>query len=85
MTDGTGFPTDVRRFMSKLKIVDNALGILLEGLENKGILDDTVIVFYGDHYPYGISKDDLNKVLSYDTKADMKFHSLYIILQLKVK
>ena len=71
MTNGTGFPSDVRRYMSKLKIVDNAIGILLEGLEERGILDDTVIVFYGDHYPYGISKDNLNKVLSYDTKSDM--------------
>jgi len=71
MTNGTGFPSDVRRFMSKLKIVDNALGILIEGLEKRGILEDTVIVFYGDHYPYGISKDNLNKVLSYNTKTDM--------------
>ena len=71
MTNGTNFPTDVRRFMSKLKIVDDALGVLLEGLEKRGILDDTVIVFYGDHYPYGISKDNLNKVLSYNTKNDM--------------
>lgn len=71
MTDKTGFPSDVRRFMSKLKIVDNALGTLMDGLEKRGILDDTVIVFYGDHYPYGINKDYLNKVLSYDTKKDM--------------
>ena len=71
MTNGTGFPSDVRRYMSKLKIVDNALGLLLDGLEERGILNDTVIVFYGDHYPYGISKDNLNKVLSYDTKDDM--------------
>ena len=71
MTNGTGYPTDVRRFMSKLKIVDDALGVLMEGLEKRGILDDTVIVFYGDHYPYGISKDNLNKVLSYNTKSDM--------------
>ena len=71
MTNGTGFPSDVRRYMSKLKIVDNALGLLLDGLEERGILNDTVIVFYGDHYPYGISKDNLNKVLSYNTKDDM--------------
>ena len=70
MTKGTGFPEDVRRFMSKLKIVDNALGILLDGLEKQGILDDTVIVLYGDHYPYGISTNHLNKVLSYDTAED---------------
>lgn len=53
--------------MSKLKILDNGLGILLEGLEERDILEDTVIVLYGDHYPYGISTDNLNKVLDYDT------------------
>ena len=71
MTNGTNYPSDVRRFMSKLKIVDDALGVLIDGLSKRGILDDTVIVFYGDHYPYGISKDNLNKVLSYNTKTDM--------------
>ena len=71
MTNGTNLPSDVRRFMSKLKIVDDALGVLMDGLEKRGILDDTVIVFYGDHYPYGISKDNLNKALSYNTKSDM--------------
>ena len=70
LTKGTKYPSDVRRFMSKLKIVDNALGVLLDGLEEKGILEDTVIVLYGDHYPYGISTSHLNKVLDYDTSLD---------------
>ena len=70
MTKGTKLPEDVRRYMSKLKIVDNALGVLLEGLKEQGILDDTVIVMYGDHYPYGISTSHLNKALSYDTSED---------------
>ncbi len=67
MTKGTGYPTDVRRFMSKLKILDKGLGLLMDGLKKRGILDDTVIVLYGDHYPYGISTRNLNKVLDYDT------------------
>ena len=46
------------------------MGVLLEGLESRGILDDTVIVLYGDHYPYGISKNTLNKVMDYDTNED---------------
>lgn len=70
MTNGTKYPNDVRRYMSKLKILDDGLGVLLEGLEERGILDDTVIVLYGDHYPYGISKNNLNKVLDYDTNED---------------
>lgn len=67
LTENTKYPKDVRRYMSKLKILDDGLGVLLEGLESRGILDDTVIVLYGDHYPYGISTDNLNKVLDYDT------------------
>ena len=61
---------DLKRYKSKLKILDNALGILLNGLEEKGILEDTVIVMFGDHYPYGLSTDTLNTVLDYDTNID---------------
>lgn len=67
MTEDTDYPEDVRRYMSKLKILDDGLGILLEGLEDRNILNDTVIVLYGDHYPYGLSTDNLNVVLDYDT------------------
>lgn len=70
LTEGMDIPMDVRRYMSKLKYVDNALGILLDGLEKQGILDDTVLVLYGDHYPYGIPTNNLNEVLDYDTSVD---------------
>lgn len=62
----TEYPKDLQRYMSKLKTLDNALGILLERLESAGILKDTVIAMYGDHYPYGLSNDTLNHVLEYD-------------------
>lgn len=77
MTEGLKYPSDVRRYMSKLKILDEGLGILLEGLESRGILDDTVIVLYGDHYPYGISKSNLNKVMDYDVEEDYNAESSF--------
>lgn len=80
MTKNTKYPTDVRRYMSKLKILDNGLGILLEGLKKRGILDDTVIVLYGDHYPYGISTKNLNKVLDYDTGKDMNAERVPLVI-----
>jgi len=64
-----GLATDVRRYMSKLKYVDNMLGVMMEGLQERGMLEDTVFVLYGDHYPYAISTDHLNKALSYNTKS----------------
>ena len=66
MFNKNGYPSDLIRYMSKLKVLDNALGTLVEGLEKRGILDNTVIVLYGDHYPYAISKETINKVLNYD-------------------
>lgn len=80
MTDKTGYSSDVRRFMSKLKILDNGLGILLEGLKSRGILDDTVIILYGDHYPYGINKDHLNQVLEYDANEDMNAEQVPFVI-----
>ena len=62
----TDYSDDVKRYMSKLKVLDDSLGELLDILEDKGILDDTVLVMYADHYPYGLSTDDLSKVFGYD-------------------
>lgn len=61
--DNTGYPSNVKRYMSKLKVLDDSLGELLKILEEKGILDDTVIVLYADHYPYGLTNSDISKVL----------------------
>lgn len=80
MTKDTGYSSDVRRYMSKLKILDDGLGVLLKGLEDRGILDDTVIVLYGDHYPYGISKEHLNEVLEYDTEEDMNAEQVPFVI-----
>ena len=66
ITDGTDYPMDLRRYMSKLKTLDNALGILLERLEESNELDDTVIALFGDHYPYGLKDSTINYVLDYD-------------------
>ena len=80
MTDGTGYNSEIRRYMSKLKILDDAIGVLVAGLEEKGILDDTVIVLYGDHYPYGIKQEILNTVMSYDTSVDMNAEQVPFII-----
>ena len=62
----TDYPEDLKRYMSKLKTLDNSLGILLDRLESAGMLDDTVIALYGDHYPYGLKNKTINYVLDYD-------------------
>lgn len=55
----------LKRYMSKLKVLDDGLGVLLKGLEKQNKLDDTVIVLYGDHYPYGLSNNTLKVAIPY--------------------
>ncbi len=66
MFKDTNYDITLQRYMSKLKVLDDAIGKLLELLEEKDILDDTVIVLYGDHYPYGIKNHILNQYFDYD-------------------
>ncbi len=55
----TNYNQSLKRYMSKLKEFDLAIGALVEGLEEQGKLDDTVIVLYADHYPYGLNDNTL--------------------------
>ena len=61
-----GYSKPLARYMSKLKTLDDSIGILIKGLKEQGKLDDTVIVLYGDHYPYGLKDSILNEYFDYD-------------------
>ena len=60
------YPTELKRWLSKAKVTDDGLGTLMRKLEEKGILENTVIVMYGDHYPYGMKKSTIKNILTYD-------------------
>lgn len=74
------YSTELKRYMSKLKVVDNAIGILLDGLEERGILDDTVIVLFGDHYPYSMDTEKINAALDYDLSVDNNADRIPLII-----
>lgn len=50
--DGTGFEENYRYWQASVMDLDAAIGIIVDTLEEKGILDDTVLVLYGDHQVY---------------------------------
>lgn len=56
----------VKRYLSKMTVLDKAIERLLELLEENGELEDTVLVMFGDHYPYGIKTSELQKMFDYD-------------------
>ena len=59
----TNYSTNLKRYLSKMTELDNALAELLSELEKEGKLDDTVIAMFGDHYPYGLTDSNINQYL----------------------
>ena len=66
----TKYNLTTKRYMSKLKVLDNAIGILINGLEERNLLNDTVIVLFADHYPYGLAKSNIQAVLGHSVAND---------------
>jgi phosphoglycerol transferase MdoB-like AlkP superfamily enzyme len=62
--------TAAKRYMSKLKILDNAIGELINKLTASGKLDDTVIMLFADHYPYGLATKDFASLAKYDVTSN---------------
>lgn len=46
--------------------LDKAVGELINKLNDAGKLEDTVIVISGDHYPYGLTLDEINELSTYE-------------------
>ena len=61
-----GYSTTVSRYLSKLKVLDEAIGVMVEKLKNAGIFEDTVIVMLADHYPYGLNKTYISEIVKHD-------------------
>ncbi|MBR6073417.1 MAG: sulfatase-like hydrolase/transferase [Bacilli bacterium] len=66
------YPIETKRYLSKMKELDLALEELLKELEEEGILDDTVIALFGDHYPYGLTDTQINAYLKENATYTVK-------------
>lgn len=60
--------------------LDKALESLINNLKEKGKLDDTVIVISADHYPYGLTINEMKERATYinDEKFDIHKNNLII-------
>lgn len=56
----------IKAYMATQIELDRALEYLIKRLEEKGILDDTVIVLSGDHYPYTLTVEQINEKSAYE-------------------
>ena len=60
--------------------LDRAVELLIQRLEEAGQLEDTVILISGDHYPYGLTLDEVNELSEFERDdAFEKHHSTALI------
>ncbi len=76
----TNYSSSLKRYLSKLKVTDDALGVLLDELEKKDLLKDTVIVLFGDHYPYGLSNEDVQTAVDYDISPFYEIEKVPLVI-----
>ena len=62
----TDYDMATKRYLSKAKEADLALEHLLDELEKANKLEDTVIVIFGDHYPYALTDKSYQSIAPYD-------------------
>lgn len=60
--------------------LDKALEYLIEHLDEAGVLDKTVICMSADHYPYGLTNEELNELAGYELEEDFEIYKSNLIL-----
>lgn len=60
--------------------LDKAIGELINELEIAGKLEDTVIVISPDHYPYGLTLEELNELSSYERDNTFEKHHTPLLI-----
>ena len=71
---------NIKAYIASQIEFDRSLEILMSDLERDGLLDDTVIVISADHYPYGLSNDDIRSYVDWmkDDNFDLYKNNLII-------
>lgn len=74
------YSTAVKAYYATQIELDKALEKLLKTLEEKNLLEDTLIVLGPDHYPYGLTTKEMNEVSKIDrTDKFENYHTTLIM------
>ena len=59
---------------------DKSLELLMSNLERDGKLDDTVFVIASDHYPYGLSNEDISGYVDWMKNANFDLYRNSLVI-----
>lgn len=74
------YSTAIKAYLATQIELDKSIEKLLQVLEEKGKLNDTLIVIAPDHYPYGLTTKQMNEISTIDRGDKFeKFHTTLIM------
>lgn len=74
------YSTAIKAYLATQIELDKSIEKLLQVLEEKGKLNDTLIVIAPDHYPYGLTTKQMNEISTIDRNNKFeKFHTTLIM------
>lgn len=74
------YSTTIKAYLATQIELDKSIEKLLQVLEEKGKLNDTLIVIAPDHYPYGLTTKQMNEISTIDRNDKFeKFHTTLIM------
>ena len=73
VTEEVSYPymegTKLGNYFKSVNYADSAIGELINGLDEKGLLENTIVVIYGDH-DAKLPKSDFTRLYNYDKETD---------------
>lgn len=77
---GLDYPSEIKYYIGAQMELESSINALLMNLENSGVLQDTVIIMAGDHYPYLISNDKITLAADYNKDDDIDINKSNLII-----
>lgn len=74
------YSNEVKAYLATQVELDRAMAYLLTALEDKGILDKTLIVISADHYPYGLSDASIDALNGSPVDPDFERYKNALIM-----
>lgn len=75
---GDTYTAVIKRYIASQIEADLLIGVIIDDLTEKGELDDTVIIFTNDHYPYALDQDEFEAAKNIDEEYLKHQGVLYI-------
>jgi phosphoglycerol transferase MdoB-like AlkP superfamily enzyme len=68
------YSNNVRAYIATQLELEHSMGLLLQRLEEAGVLENTVIVLTADHYPNGLTPEEMGELLGHTPESNFEIY-----------